>query len=352
MILVPRRERGQAMTEMVVAFSFVVVPLFLLIPVLGKYIDMKHATVSGARYVSWEQTVTWDGLESNNSEAPPGFRELSVNLMPRKSDLQLKGEIEQRIFAEAATCLLPYGASDNKVRVRGEASCQDAASESGRHFWTYHDGNSMIEVTRNGFANNLSPGPDLTSDSSFRLNTQVVDTVYSVVNGFGSVLQSVTSVLGIFSNGGRSFDVIRDVGEFSSARVELPVAPLPEYTHLRGERDSLLTIAQAPLMSARGAIVSQGWAAGGPEHLKNRSKSLVPTSIIGDIFGRINIPVLGSGQDILATLLLSPELGDSSLKFGEMNTDILPRDKYDNPEAPAHDDASRPLCNEAGYCRD
>lgn len=33
------KQRGQSMTEMLVACAFVVVPLFLIVPTVGKYID-------------------------------------------------------------------------------------------------------------------------------------------------------------------------------------------------------------------------------------------------------------------------------------------------------------------------
>lgn len=43
-------ERGQAMTEFLISASFVLVPLFLGISLLGKYIDIKHAGIQAARY--------------------------------------------------------------------------------------------------------------------------------------------------------------------------------------------------------------------------------------------------------------------------------------------------------------
>ena len=48
------------MAEFVIVAVLVLVPLYLLIPVLGKYIDMKSAAVVGARYAAWERTV-WLG---------------------------------------------------------------------------------------------------------------------------------------------------------------------------------------------------------------------------------------------------------------------------------------------------
>ena len=60
-------QNGQAMTEMVIASSFVLVPLFLLIPLLGKYIDLNQSTIQATRYEAWEYTVWYN---DENTEAP------------------------------------------------------------------------------------------------------------------------------------------------------------------------------------------------------------------------------------------------------------------------------------------
>jgi hypothetical protein len=48
-----RCERGQAMTEVLIAATFILVPLFLIVPAFGKFIDMRHATIQAARYQAW-----------------------------------------------------------------------------------------------------------------------------------------------------------------------------------------------------------------------------------------------------------------------------------------------------------
>lgn len=335
-----RYQAGQAMTEMVVAFSFVVIPLFLLIPIAAKFIDMKQATVTAARYVTWEQTVTWDGVEDNISKAPDGFKAFGASSLPAKSEIQLRAEVETRIFSEASACIQSYNSTELKQTSRWLSTCEAVATAPGRRLWTYHDGQTMVSLGNNRF-----------SDVSEKTKaTGTIPEIYTVINGAGQVLESVTKVLGVLSDG-RTFDVIRNVGHSSTSSVVLPVASLPKYGSLRD--DNSLLYLDAPLeISARGAIVSEGWAAGGPDHLKNRAQALVPTAILGDIFNIVDIPFIGTPQDILAAVLLSPELASNSLQFGSMNTDLLPRDKYDDPESPDHDDKERPLCNDAGYCRD
>lgn len=50
-------ESGQAMTETVIASAFLLVPLFLGITLLGKYIDVKENSIEAARYAAFESTV-------------------------------------------------------------------------------------------------------------------------------------------------------------------------------------------------------------------------------------------------------------------------------------------------------
>lgn len=58
---------GQALTEFLV-ISLVLVPLFLLIPVIGKYQDINHATQLASRYAAFDAVQRND---SDNSWKPP-----------------------------------------------------------------------------------------------------------------------------------------------------------------------------------------------------------------------------------------------------------------------------------------
>ena len=56
------RQEGQAMAEFLVSVAFVFLPLFVLVPTLGKLIDIQHENQLAARYVTWERTVWFDNL--------------------------------------------------------------------------------------------------------------------------------------------------------------------------------------------------------------------------------------------------------------------------------------------------
>ncbi len=56
---VPTRQSGQALTETAI-LAVVLVPLFLLIPTLAKFIHVKQTAQQAARTAAWEATVTRD----------------------------------------------------------------------------------------------------------------------------------------------------------------------------------------------------------------------------------------------------------------------------------------------------
>ncbi|MDA8092746.1 MAG: hypothetical protein M0T84_02375 [Betaproteobacteria bacterium] len=56
----PATQRGQSTTEMAIAGLLLLVPAFLLIPLIGKLIDFKTTSLQAARYAAFERTVTSD----------------------------------------------------------------------------------------------------------------------------------------------------------------------------------------------------------------------------------------------------------------------------------------------------
>ena len=62
------RGAGQALTEFLI-ISLVLIPLFLLIPMIGKYQDISHATQLASRYAAFDAMVRNDGMNSWKSPA-------------------------------------------------------------------------------------------------------------------------------------------------------------------------------------------------------------------------------------------------------------------------------------------
>jgi hypothetical protein len=62
-----RAERGQALTELLVS-ALAMVPLLLALGLLAKYLDLRHAGVSAARYLAFECTVQPDLCAAEDSD--------------------------------------------------------------------------------------------------------------------------------------------------------------------------------------------------------------------------------------------------------------------------------------------
>ncbi|GIR69110.1 MAG: hypothetical protein CM15mP74_03610 [Halieaceae bacterium] len=57
------------MAEFIVSVAFVFLPLFVLVPTLGKLADIQHENPKlAARYVTWERTVWFDNLSGENRD--------------------------------------------------------------------------------------------------------------------------------------------------------------------------------------------------------------------------------------------------------------------------------------------
>lgn len=82
------RQHGQALVEMVVTGLFFLVPLFLAVVALGKFVDVQHTTSMGARYAAWERTVWYE----------PGGTFDDINAPNHKTPTQIHAEVAARIF--------------------------------------------------------------------------------------------------------------------------------------------------------------------------------------------------------------------------------------------------------------
>ena len=86
-----RSQGGQAIAEFLVAAVLLLVPLFLAVAALGKFVDVQHVATMAARYGAWERTVWYDesGTDFNGINGPN-----------QKSAAAIKGEIAARLFSD------------------------------------------------------------------------------------------------------------------------------------------------------------------------------------------------------------------------------------------------------------
>lgn len=76
------------MAEFVIVATLFLIPVFLIIPLLGKYADMKAAVIQAARYNAWERTVWYAGTSSSTGNWPGND----------KSDTTIRTEMATRFF--------------------------------------------------------------------------------------------------------------------------------------------------------------------------------------------------------------------------------------------------------------
>jgi hypothetical protein len=106
------RQRGQATTEFVV-LALALVPLFIVVPLIGKYIDLNQAAEQSSRYVAFEAAAR----NTSNSW---------------KTDAELATEVRRRFFSN----------SDAPIKTN------DVAGDFSAHrnpIWTNHNGAPLLD---------------------------------------------------------------------------------------------------------------------------------------------------------------------------------------------------------------
>ncbi len=283
-------QQGQSMTEFIVAASFVLIPLFIIVPTVGKYIDMKQAAINSARYATWEFSAHYVDLR----DQPAGFSALSSRQLPLKSHAQVANEAKRRFY------------SNTNVKLDTQKDKTGYKSDEKNHLWTYHNGLPMYIGDGVIAGKGSSPTPD---------KLKILNGLLGIVGAGLNYISSAFSALGIPAG----FNAMNPDGNISidgrySTSVKLPVEPAPEYMTLKEDSRAPLFGKKLDLkMQAKSGLLTETWGAGGKSHTIYQAGGLVPTTLIGAVF---NKPPLNTLVTIASTVLLSPEIDGSSLKWG------------------------------------
>lgn len=300
------------MTEFVIGAAFVLVPVFIIIPMLGKYSDMKYASIQAARYQAWEYTANYIDLD----DQPTGFTAINKSDKPLKSVRQVQAESQRRFYSHPDSLL-----SSQRDRL-------GYVTSEGNPLWVYHDGSPMYDPGKIDTASSLQPS-ESTPDKTKVLTgiIQIADRIF----GF------LANLLGAI-NAGAGFDALNGNG-YSKSSVALSVEKPPTYTTFRDKLVSppIFLVDQTITMQAKAGVLTDGWGAGGGDHTVYQARGLVPTTLLDVLLNPGGVPV----QDIAATILLSPELSRSSLRFGYMEQDTIHPSKLEGGGSHS--------CN-GGYC--
>jgi hypothetical protein len=197
-------QRGQAMIEALIASALVLVPLFLAIPVIAKYMDIRSSTVQAARYAAWERTV-WYGGDAAGTDAAgtedSGFfssgNKWNAN---EKKDNKISAEIGTRLLSDNIQAFSnndTYGASPKQFWNDRHGS-DDAATSS---LLQPYDGSvsiangsapGVINKLLGPLVNIMSVVSDFTLDTKAKYTAQVNFNVQQVAYNTGAGLGGCT----------------------------------------------------------------------------------------------------------------------------------------------------------------
>lgn len=265
------QQSGQAMTEFVIVAAAVLVPLFLILPVLTKYGEVSQTSVEMARYVAWERSV-WH--EPNN--LPTGVEIVGGSTFPAKDSQDIAEEAKLRFL----------GAPDAPI-----------LSQSGA---------VLNQSSLNPFLFDYQ-GKPLVAPSSVQVNVKQLQETpgigYEVLRFFTKTLQPIYKLFSWLGSNHSNFDPNLD-GYFESNDhiVSIPLNNISYAVPDNQKKSGMDTIETVHLaMYADSALLVDSWSAQGPAMFKTQTGGLVPSSFL-------NNDVLNTMRDVLSVILFEPKL--------------------------------------------
>jgi len=322
---IEQNESGQAMTEFLICASFALIPLFLGISLLGKYIDIKQTAIQAARYEAWEYTVWF----ADDNEPMTGFDAVT---QPIKSTTLTRNETRQRFFSNPGDedSTLPITSTDN---LTGWAA---------NPLWVDHTGTALYAGV---------DGSDAYLNSSE--DTPTIPVIGDVMNTIFDVIDFAFSAIGTlmsFVGSSVGFTAINTEG-YANSNISMEVAVNPTFKRLddTSKRISGLNYNTINFVSSAG-VVTDAWNAGGVEHTYNQAGGAVPTVLLDQLLDAI--PGFEDVWNVVT--VLAPELrlcnpggiwgadDKGSLWLGYIDIDAVHPDRLE--------DGGEHECNDAGMC--
>lgn len=312
--------RGQAATEFIVAAVFVLVPLFLIVPLVGKYIDIRQALIQQARYEAWEYTV-WYGPEEKVMSGTKS---------------------EQRAAAKKWRKTREEGIYFHFSDPRKKSSSSLYGTVTPNPLWVDHRGDSLFNIRGVNLEGAQKEGetPDRSPFGSFNIALKVIDTLLSA---YGSLVQSLDKDAG-------KFDAIYTKGFFHtnpSIEVRSIDMILPEMT-LAGAKK---TPAAEPLrMEARASVISNYWNSGSTDQAIKESKGLVFSGILSPLSNVLNgtFEFVQRGINFAEKILPVDIKLPFFPKFGYVKKDLVPYEHLYKQDGDGDEEEVAELKSKAG----
>jgi len=307
------------MVEFIITTSFILLPLFLVLPYIAKYIEIQQYNVQAARYEVWEYTAWFRA----SADVPKSFNDggtLAGMVEANKSVLAVQNESRKRFFAN----------SKNKIKADDHVGLK--STDINPFLARDYKDNQILEDTLKGAISYNQSTPDLSSKltGGAGIVSGIIDVVSAVSGFLGTEVPGAGSLVPTFS-------VLNSSG-YQQTSIEIPINNAPAYTDMQGVREPLLGRPLNLTFSAQAALLSEGWNAGGRDHAKIEAEALVPTRVlrspfefvmqIFDVFPFSTFPV--------------DELKADSLIWGHTDSEAIPPEFLDSDEETE--------CDDNGYC--
>lgn len=303
----------------------VFVPLFIGIPLLGKYADIKHQTIEASRYVAWERTVYSEPgvstrYDSWNDSGGALHREAE------KSSAQIMLEAEQRLFGHPQQGLHDAEPRTNPfwVNRKGESLLALATANDPNNPNQPESNNLLLSgtMTQSGVTDHIG---GVASVSAVGVQTVATgggefanifggggdgaqDISQGAEDGFGQV-GGLMGGGGIFSDDGCGFPGINlangiGLGRNNYAEIEVNT-PVINFLKMKDDGPDLN-------FKARAAVLSNAWTVPSEAKFNERLDNSVPNQFLGCItlpgrytFGLLSNPFSSSAGPIFGEGKLS-----------------------------------------------
>lgn len=283
-----RHQSGQAMTEFAIVAAAVLVPLFLVLPVVAKYGQVGQKSVEMARYATWERSV-WH----EQGTVPHGA---DGSALPDKTDTEIAVETKLRLLSAPDALIISSGAA--------------LAAETLDPYLHDMNGKTLVNIT--GAQVNL-PGPERSPGWGYFFLGETLDKVQQIYDFIKPILGNDIPQFTMNTNG---FYVSDDpIVRIPLMNVDYVV---PMNQKPTGVEQSIETVSL--VMEANGALLVDSWSAQGPAMFKTKTRGLVPSSLLQNgLFDTI--------RDVAGTILFEDKLKQPprgsarGMDIGGYNTD-------------------------------
>ncbi len=270
---------GQAMTEFAIVATFVLVPMMLLLPILGKYLHSSQKTEQAARYVAWERTVWY--------RETPAY----ATVVNSKNDIAIRNELSQRLFSSAST---PVNSQQSATHIN--------ENDFSSLFYTQNPNTRNRTLIFEPKDNNNNPTLISSTTSSSSL-----DSINSRLTGF-------------------VFDRLEDIGfdlndgglVKSSVGIDLKILTWHEEFDPNTYASNGSSASNYKLQ-AHNYILTDSWNVSGPQHQDRMVKTITPADKIADVAGYIQ-----DGFNILDVLFPWLEHLSNDLELGIVENEVVP----------------------------